>query len=214
MLAHRAKQNQVVFLTQDALPMSEILLITLVKHCQKPKIFGSFCRHIAYPNHGLFLSKELEKHFDNLAEMLTLSDFSKNNAKEIKFFSSNCCAINRDLLLKYPYEDVNYGEDQLWSFKMLNKGYGKAYVNDLCIMHSHEYSNDDELYNIFKTDAEFNLIYFGDRLFQNLEDMNEYSKDLASKNFISQEELNIQLHKNRIKFKAFTDAKKSKVVSY
>jgi O-antigen biosynthesis protein len=216
MLAHRAKQNQVVFLTQDALLMSEILLITLVKHCQKPKIFGSFCRHIAYPNHNPFLSEELINHFDNLGEILSLSDFAmdEHHAKKIKFFSSNCCAINRDLLIKYPYDDVNYGEDQLWSLKMLNKGYGKAYVNDLCIMHSHEYSNDDELYNISKTDAEYNLIHFGNGLFSSLESMNKYSKNIAMKNFVSQKELNTQLHKNRIKFKAMTDAKKSKVVSY
>ena len=196
--------------------MSEILLITLVKHCQKPKIFGSFCRHIAYPNHNPFLSEELINHFDNLGEILSLSDFAmdEHHAKKIKFFSSNCCAINRDLLIKYPYDDVNYGEDQLWSLKMLNKGYGKAYVNDLCIMHSHEYSNDDELYNISKTDAEYNLIHFGNGLFSSLESMNKYSKNIAMKNFVSQKELNTQLHKNRIKFKAMTDAKKSKVVSY
>jgi len=217
-LAHRAKQNQVVFLTQDALPMSEVLLITLIKHCQKPKIFGSFCRHVAYSNHSLFRAEELRMHFDSLGEILSLSDFSKDkkHAENIKFFSSNCCAINRELLIKYPYDDVNYGEDQLWSLKMLNKGYGKAYVNDLCIMHSHEYSNSDELYNIAKTDAEYNFIYFGRKTYPNggLKQMDRQTKSIANRFFISDRELSKEIESNKVRFQAFKDAMSSDKVSY
>ena len=42
-------------------------------------------------------------------------------------FSDNNSCIRRDIFEKYPYEDINFAEDQIWARKMIELGFKKVY---------------------------------------------------------------------------------------
>ena len=51
----------------------------------------------------------------------------------LAFFSDNNSCIRRDIFEKYPYEDVNFAEDQIWARKMIELGFKKVYCRQYII---------------------------------------------------------------------------------
>lgn len=58
----------------------------------------------------------------------------------------------RKIWEKYPYDDVNFAEDQIWAKKMIELGYKKLYCPYAAVYHSHNYelkhTNKDFMMNI------------------------------------------------------------------
>jgi hypothetical protein len=131
LLAKLAKYPDIIFITQDALPTSDNFVFDMISAINTDsKIVASYCRHIAYQNHSLFIKNDMEEHFDHIHNtfpaIVSYKDFNLDS--NAKFFSTNACAIKKSILIKYPFNDVNYGEDQLWSKLILNSGYKKVYL--------------------------------------------------------------------------------------
>ena len=57
----------------------------------------------------------------------------------LAFFSDNNSCIRRDIFEKYPYEDVNFAEDQIWARKMIELGFKKVYCPYAPVYHSHNF---------------------------------------------------------------------------
>jgi rhamnosyltransferase len=56
------------------------------------------------------------------------------------WFSNNASAVPRDVLLRWPFPDVEFAEDQAWARVVLEAGFRIALVNESVILHSHAYS--------------------------------------------------------------------------
>ena len=215
-LAEMASHEHIVFLTQDAIPLDELLFVSLAKHVDKdPLICGSFCSHVTYPFHSRFRARSMEKHFERLAETFSARNFAADASESLKyrFFSSNCALVKRSLLLAHPFNDVMYGEDQVWAAQMLSKGFGTAFVPEVSIMHSHDY-NGDELVAMTRTQLEFHKVHFGDFAKWTQESLDKNTDKIAVEIGASMEEIEQQKRLNVLKMRGYELAKKSDEVSY
>ncbi len=141
----------VAYLTQDALPTSCYWLMNLVSTLEsEPDCAGAFGKHVAYPDHSPFIKLDMARYFDEWigrgpAALYKATDkrkFLEDQAwrKRCHAFSNNNSCLRRASWLDVPFQDVVYGEDQLWALDVLEAGYGKVYVNDAEVYHSHDYS--------------------------------------------------------------------------
>lgn len=142
----------IVFITQDALPADEYWLDNFIKAMKEnPDVVGGFGRHIPYPDCNLLDKRDLKAHFENFG--LTTTVYSLDDAERYKndeayrhylaFFSDNNSCVRRDVFEQYPYEDVNFAEDQIWARKMIEMGFKKLYAPDATVYHSHNFPLDE-----------------------------------------------------------------------
>lgn len=146
--ASKGTGRYIVFLTQDALPASEFWLQNMIDAMKlDPEIVGGFGIHYPYPDCNLLDQRDLTIHFKNFGETNTvfyLDDPERYQKEEsyrhyLSFFSDNNSCVRRDIFEKYPYEDVNFAEDQIWARKMIEMGYKKIYCPYAPVYHSHNF---------------------------------------------------------------------------
>jgi len=144
-----AKGEFVALITHDAIPSNEHWLNNLVKAVeQREDIAGAFGRHLPSPNCNPFVARDLKLHFDGFCQhdpIVKLDDPERYQhdlgyKQFLHFFSDNNACIRRSVWQKIPYPDVNFAEDQIWAKTVIEAGYAKAYANDACVFHSHNYS--------------------------------------------------------------------------
>lgn len=159
----------IVFITQDAKPASEYWLQNFIDAMKiSPDIAGGFGIHYPYPDCNIFDKRDLEALFKGYGEDNTiyyLEDKDRYIHEEgyrhlLSFYSDNNSCMRRSFWEKYPYEDVNFAEDQIWAKKIIELGYKKLYCPYAPVYHSHNYPLDtylqryyDEykgLYNVHK----------------------------------------------------------------
>ena len=144
----------VAMLTHDAKPADKFWLKNLVAAIDaNNRIAGAFGRHIAYPDASTLVKRDIERHFDGFLAhpmVLTLDDRRRYETDQgyrqlLHFFSDNNAILRKSVWEKIPYPDVNFAEDQIWAQRVLEAGYGKAYVDSAAVYHSHNYGLKDTL---------------------------------------------------------------------
>lgn len=137
-----------VFVTQDAKPVNNHWLFELISSVEhNPNIAGSFGRHIAYPDHGPFIARELENHFNGLNEFGTIVKLEdpdrykddEDYRQALQFFSNNNSCIRRSVWEEIPFDNVNFSEDMVWAKNIIEAGYQKAYAHSAVVYHSHSF---------------------------------------------------------------------------
>ena len=48
--------------------------------------------------------------------------------------------MRKSVWREIPYPEIDYGEDQAWAYKIIEKGYGKVYAPNAVVYHSHDYT--------------------------------------------------------------------------
>lgn len=138
----------ILFLTQDALPVNDIWLQNFIDAMKMDsQIAGGFGKHIPYPDCNIFDNRDLKCHFDNFGKENTvfkLEDWMRYKTDEsyrhfLSFYSDNNSCMRRTIWEKYPYDDVDFAEDQIWARKMIEMGYKKLYCPNAMVYHSHNY---------------------------------------------------------------------------
>lgn len=154
----------IIFLTQDALPASKDWLEQMLDamHMWDDKmeennpatiIAGAFGQHYPYPECNLPDQQMLQNHFARFdvgqgePTVFQLEDARREEyaedragyAQYLTFFSDNDSCLRRSVWEKIPYDDVDFSEDQIWARKIIEAGYGKAYVPKAAVYHSHNY---------------------------------------------------------------------------
>jgi rhamnosyltransferase len=137
----------IVLLTQDAIPANDYWLAIMVDTLESKDIAGVFGRHIAHKNHPKLIHRDLDIHFNRMNEtpIRKIEDWNsyKDDAslrQRLHFFSNNNSALKRNIWEKSPFPEVDYGEDQTWAKKVIEKGYSLAYQHDSIVHHSHNFS--------------------------------------------------------------------------
>ena len=124
----------IIFITQDALPASETWLQNFVDAMKiDPEIAGGFGIHYPYPDCNIIDKRDLKNHFEGFGKENTifqLTDSDRYSHDEgyrqyLAFFSDNNSCLRRDVWEKYPYEDIEFAEDQKWARKIIELGYKK-----------------------------------------------------------------------------------------
>lgn len=128
----------VIFITQDALPVNNELILRLVAPLSDKSIAVVYARQI--PKASAIRMEKLVRAFNYPEQSILKSkaDIPKMGIKT--FFSSNvCAAYNREIYLTlggfdYP---LTTNEDMFYAAKAIQNGYKIAYTADAQIFHSH-----------------------------------------------------------------------------
>lgn len=147
-----AKNDIVVFLTQDALPISADTIRNLVSSFENPSVGLVYGRQLPRPE---AMPIEAHARLFNYPEKNQLKSFEDRTILGIKTtFCSNSFSAYR----KSAYESVGgfpsnviLSEDTFIAAKMLKNGYRIAYNADACVYHSHGYTIFEEFSRYFDT---------------------------------------------------------------
>lgn len=155
----------ILFVTQDALPATDTWLQAFIDAMKTDEgIAGGFGIHYPYPDCNLIDKIMLRNHFRNFGDKMTVFQiedpdrYRTDNGYRgfISFFSDNNSCLRRSIWEKFPYEDVNFAEDQIWAKTVLEKGYKKVYVPEAPVYHSHNFPMKTYLGRCFD---EFKALY-------------------------------------------------------
>lgn len=147
--AEMAKGRYILFLTQDATPMTNRWLINMIEPFLLNSNIGCvFGRQVPRPNAAATIKREVAFSFASLGptdslmvhRWESLVDNKKTNQLN-SFFSDVNSAVRKDLVISnVPFRDVRYAEDQGMGEDMQRKGYMKAYTPIGAVWHSNDYT--------------------------------------------------------------------------
>jgi rhamnosyltransferase len=141
-----AKGEYVLFLTQDAIPAHERWLDAMIEPFEiSDKIACVLGSQIPHANAPAPIKREVETVFRAMGPRDAISLHRKNQLTDElglvnTFLSNTNSAVRKELLLKIPFRDVDYAEDQGLGIDLLEAGYYKAYSPLGAVDHSHDYS--------------------------------------------------------------------------
>lgn len=146
--ASKGTGEYIVFITQDALPATDTWLQNFIDAMKMdPEIVGGFGIHYPYPDCNFIDKRDIEGHFKGFGDTNTvyyMEDKERYESEEgyrhlLAFFSDNNSCVRRSIFEKYPYDDVDFAEDQIWARKMIERGYKKVYCPFAPVYHSHNF---------------------------------------------------------------------------
>lgn len=141
--AKLARGDYLVYITQDALPLSDNFLNVLTKPLEDDKVAGVYGRQIAYPD-----AKPMEKFFylyfyPSKKRIITpkdLRDLSEFYISHV-YISDVCSAMKKEIWKEIKFdESIIMAEDKKWAIDVLRAGYWLVYEPEAMVYHSHNYS--------------------------------------------------------------------------
>lgn len=130
--------------SQDALPLNNALIETLVRNFADQKVAGAFARHVGRPEHGPAIchavqqwSGSLQRHEAALAHPDQLSELSPLQRAAFCRFDNVCSAIRRTVWQQHPFAPRPFAEDLDWSRRVLLSGWKIVYEPTAAVEHSH-----------------------------------------------------------------------------
>ncbi|WP_408912571.1 glycosyltransferase [Caldifermentibacillus hisashii] len=159
MLADLATGEFLLYMTQDAIPFDDKLIMFLLENFQDENVLIACGRQIPKED-----ANPLEKYARsfNYPDKRIIKDKSKISELGIKtFFNSNVCSMYRATLFRgdefhgFP-NDVILNEDIILSYYVIMKGYKVIYDNRAIVYHSHNYSIKQQFKRNFDIGMAFN----------------------------------------------------------
>jgi rhamnosyltransferase len=146
LVAQMAKGQFVVYLTHDATPSSDRWLYEIIKPMQlHDRIVAVMGRQLPRPHCFPLLKYEIIDVFNNFGPSFGTTIFYKDDFiadqatyDAVRFYSDVNSATRKEFLLKNPYKDVNYAEDQMYGETVLELGQIKAYSARAAVVHSND----------------------------------------------------------------------------
>lgn len=141
-----AKFDKIVYLVQDALPVSEKWLSQLCAALDLEEVASVSIRQIPHEDADVSARFEVEFHGNYLGDKPYLkyiespdefSNLSYDDALHLIRHDNVCSIYRRNLLEQYPFPDVDFAEDMAWAHEMILRGYKILYDPRIVIMHSH-----------------------------------------------------------------------------
>jgi GT2 family glycosyltransferase len=165
LLMSEAHGEHVALLTQDAEPADEQWLERLLGGFELATDVGIvYGPYMPRPDASVAVRIELERWFDSLSpggeprvECLAESERASSvpglRVAELigrrGFFTDANACVARRAWERVPFREVPYAEDRVLAIDMLRAGYGKAFVPQAAVLHSHDYSSLQQLRRAF-----------------------------------------------------------------
>lgn len=150
--ARESGGEYLVFLTQDATPADAAWLRNLLKPLREdPGVAGAFSRHIPRPGCSLPLARQIEEEWPQGGglERIVKRVGSRGELEARKphyvYFANTSSCLRRSVLERFPFRDVDFGEDVDWAERVLLAGYTIIYEPDSAVLHSHDYSLKEQM---------------------------------------------------------------------
>jgi len=218
-----AKAEFVAFLTQDALPCDQMWLHNLVSVLKiHPNAGGVFGRHAARDSASIFVQREIDQHFaqfDNLPTCVDPKDAwvverwsDLAFRQQFHFYSDNNSCLRKSVWQVVPIPSLDFGEDQVFAYNLLQSGFGKAYARNAMVFHSHDDPPDVVEQRSYE-EATFFYQQFGYRfasseldVARDLQRRDTADQEFAAANGIDEATLNFRLAQNRARVTGATRA--------
>jgi rhamnosyltransferase len=140
LLASLASGDVLLFLSQDAEPVSEHWMSRLLQPLQDGHVAGAYARQIPRATADPLIRFFLQRTYGPKRARRRLSSSQAASIDDM-FFSNVSSAIRRDVWRQHPFrDDIVMSEDQYWAFDVLNAGYDVVYVPEAQVYHSHNYT--------------------------------------------------------------------------
>ena len=150
-MCHQAKNEILVFFTQDAIPVSNYALEHLIAGLmQSPEIAVAYGRQLPNPAATGAAQHLRDFNYPSQSNVRRFSD--RNHYGFTTIFASNSfAAYKKSALAEVGYFGSNliFGEDTCTVGRLLKKGYSVAYVSEAEVFHSHNYSCMEEFRRSF-----------------------------------------------------------------
>ncbi|MDO4621263.1 MAG: glycosyltransferase family 2 protein [Lachnospiraceae bacterium] len=142
--------DYLVFMTQDAVPADENLILHLLMHFEDPAVKAVYGRQL--PRKDCRIPEGFVRSYNYPPEshVRTLEDLPKYGIKS--FFCSNvCAAYDADLFRELHgfSTPAIFNEDMVYAGQLLHRGYSVAYAADAEVYHSHNYSAMQQFHRNF-----------------------------------------------------------------
>lgn len=131
-----------VFMTQDAIPADEKLILELMKPFSNPLVAVSYARQLPYEKSNAIEKFTRNYNYPDMDMLKTKVDIDRIGIKT--FFSSDVCAAYR----KNDYLNLGgfipkaiFNEDMLFAAKVILSGKAVFYASKAKVYHSHDYGN-------------------------------------------------------------------------
>lgn len=143
----------VCLFTQDALPVDNNYLKTLVDSVEREGAAGGFARQIPRPNASPLARRDVESWIAGSSQRRAMKIASMNAflaSPPIErylacVFDNVASIIRRDVWEIIPFPRVPFGEDIEWAYRVLCNGYSIVYEPAAAVIHSHERSPDYQM---------------------------------------------------------------------
>ena len=134
-----------VAMTQDALPVDSFLVERLTANLQG-NVAAAYARHLPGPDSSEFEKASRYFNYPPSSRVKTAADLESMGIKT--FFCSNvCAAYRRDVYEKLGgfVRHTIFNEDMIYAAAAIRAGYGIAYEAGAQVVHSHNYTNIQQL---------------------------------------------------------------------
>lgn len=146
----QSEADYCLLMTQDAVPANEYLVENLLKAFDNDKVAVAYARQL--PNDSCRIIERLAREFNYPAiSKLKLKDDIKTMGIKAFFCSDVCAMYNRKHYIEQGgfIRKTIFNEDMIMAYKFLMADYGVYYCGDAKVIHSHNYSNMDQLHRNF-----------------------------------------------------------------
>ncbi len=150
--ARESKGEYLVFLTQDATPADGAWLKNLLKPLlEDDDVAGAFSRHLPRPGCSLPLARQIEEEWPQaggrqriVKQVGSREELDARKPYYVYFANTSSC-LRRSAWERFPFRDVDFGEDADWAEQALLAGYKIVYEPDSAVIHSHDYRLGEQL---------------------------------------------------------------------
>jgi rhamnosyltransferase len=153
---HGATRNQgialsrgefVVLLVQDAVPVGEHWLATLLRNFADPTVAGVYCQQIPRADVDVLTQRQLNNWVTGKPERVVQrlnghawEALSSWQRLELCTFDDVCACLRRAVWEHIPYRATYFGEDVEWGKEVIQAGYTLVYEPEAAVVHSHDRS--------------------------------------------------------------------------
>ena len=140
----------ILFMTQDAVPTDEYLVERLAAAFADEQVAAAYARQLPDLNCDWIERYTRSFNYPKESSVKSKEDLTRYGIKT--FFCSNVCAMYR----RTVYEELGgfekhtiFNEDMIFAGKLIQHGYSIAYTGDAAVIHSHNYTNRQQLHRNF-----------------------------------------------------------------
>lgn len=150
-----AKGDVLVYMTQDAMPVDEHSIDTLVKSItENPEVGAAYGRQLPSPGASPFAAHLRLFNYPPEPAIRSYGDHKTLGLKAV-FFSNSFAAYRRSALedIGWFIKGLSYGEDVTAAAQILMSGHKLAYASDAAVYHSHNFTPIQEFLRYRKVGA-------------------------------------------------------------
>ena len=132
-----------VFTVQDAIPLDNYVLAKLISRFDNRNVVAVTGNQIIPQNckYNPLEWKSCGKNF--YLKKIDISNFKHLSPKEkyqLSYWDNVLAAYRKEALTELPFENVIFGEDMIWAYNALKKGWQLGYDKNSCVIHYHHYT--------------------------------------------------------------------------